>query len=386
MGEVIGGIHSFVRGLIKFAPEDIHYTVFGATTDAVARPVAKYSECSLGDKPFSFFPLYRLKHGTKQSRLPTTVRYEMAARVRLPGLSSIDILESHRIEHLALRGSRKVKNIFLHQNMEILRDENSDIRWRHIPSLYYALEKSVLRNIDSVFCVREDAARQYKSKYPEIASRIRFLPTWMDPDVFHPRGPDVNHKARQSIIREFGLDASTTIMVAVGRLDVQKAPQLMIDAVASLFNRGRNVSLIWIGDGVLRKSAMSQIERHALGGRVILAGMRSASYIANKFHGSDLFVMSSAYEGMPIAMLEALACGLPVVSTRVGEVGRLVTPGVNGELCNPGNPMELASAMDRAIPRLAGFKGQPCISVAEKFQPNRVLAPVYESYRQLAGG
>jgi len=98
-----------------------------------------------------------------------------------------------------------------------------------------------------------------------------------------------------------------------------------------------------------------------------------------------MFVMSSAYEGMPIALIEAMACGLPVVTTDVGEVRRLVSAGHNGEICPAGDTEELASALIKGIDSSEQYGGAPCIEVASRYTPQNVLGPVYANYRKLAG-
>ena len=94
--------------------------------------------------------------------------------------------------------------------------------------------------------------------------------------------------------------------------------------------------------------------------------------------------MSSAYEGMPIALIEAMACGLPVAATDVGEVRRLVVSGRNGEIAGAGDAEGLAAAISRGITHFRAYGGAPCIEAASQFTPQRVLGPVYENYGKLA--
>jgi glycosyltransferase involved in cell wall biosynthesis len=71
---------------------------------------------------------------------------------------------------------------------------------------------------------------------------------------------------------------------------------------------------------------------------VLFAGLRTPAQVADLLRLSDCFALTSAYEGMPMCVLEALGCGIPVVSTRVGEIARVVRPGVTGELVAPRAP------------------------------------------------
>jgi len=143
--------------------------------------------------------------------------------------------------------------------------------------------------------------------------------------------------------------------------------------------------LVWVGEGVLRDEVLKEINTSGLAGNVTLAGLLKPEEVANMNRAANMFVMSSAYEGMPIALIEAMACGLPVVTTDVGEVRRLVSVGHNGEICPAGNAEKLASALLRGIDASERYGGTPCIETASRFTPQNVLGPVYANYRKLAG-
>ena len=115
-----------------------------------------------------------------------------------------------------------------------------------------------------------------------------------------------------------------------------------------------------------------------------MAGIRGSDKVATYLKGADVFVLSSGYEGMPMCVLEALACGLPVASTEVGEVARVVSPGVNGELVSVHEPEQLAHAMEKCLRNVEKYRGEPCTDAIQDFLPEKVLKPIYENYRKLA--
>ena len=118
--------------------------------------------------------------------------------------------------------------------------------------------------------------------------------------------------------------------------------------------------------------------------RVVLAGLRPPREVADLLRLSECFVLTSAYEGMPMCVLEALGCGIPVVTTRVGEVGRVVLPGLNGEILEANAPQSLAQALESCLAQAASYRGAPCLAAVSEFVPKKVLQPVFDQYRRLA--
>src|SRR6185295_9839511 len=379
---IAGGIDTFIRGMVKAAPADIELSVVGLTTDPSARPVGRWSECRVDGRSAWFFPVGRLHDPTGRSRIPLSVRLTAGiARHFYACTSGCDVLEFHRIEPalLFLRDPRP-KNAFVHQNMaDALGSRGSDVRWRALPWLFFLLERLMLESAASVFGVRADAVEAYRSRYPHLAHCFRFIPTWMDPDVFFPaREPQAGQDRGQD-----------RVVVSVGRLDSQKNPLLLIDGFALLARRRADARLVVVGDGVLRKEVEARIAHHGIGSRVLLAGLRPPREVADLLRRADCFALTSAYEGMPMCVLEALGCGIPVVSTRVGEVERVVKTGITGELVDSATPESFADALEKVLSgghTLTGchtYGTQACVAAVADYVPQKVLATVFEHYRRL---
>jgi len=133
--------------------------------------------------------------------------------------------------------------------------------------------------------------------------------------------------------------------VFAGRLTAQKALGTALDAVASV--PGARLHLV--GDGPER----ARLEEHArlagLNGRVVFMGARPRAEVLAALAGAYAAVLSSDWENMPHAALEALAVGTPVVATAVGGVPEVVHDGVNGLLVPAGSPEALAAALGRLL-------------------------------------
>lgn len=383
-GAVIGGIESFIRGLIKAAPSRIEYNIFGATTDPIARPVGRWTECALGSASFRYFPLCRLPLAQKRTLVPATLKHMLQAEIRLPDLDAFDIIESHRIEHfISARHCTRPRNLFLHNTMDIVHNKASDIRWKLAPGLYFRMERRIISGVDSIFIVREEGAKAYREKYPAKRDSIEFIPTVVDADLFRPLSPQERALRRAQLVSDLAIPGDSLLLVFVGRLDSSKDPMLLLDAFARLARVRPNVTLLMVGDGVLRKRLEETADSLGLLDGIRFLGFKSSPEVAALLQVSDMYLLTSAYEGMPIALTEAMSCGLPAVTTDVGEVRKLVRPGVNGEVAASRSPDEFAALMNTVCANLERYRGGPCLAAAEPYTPRKVFQRVYERYEQL---
>ena len=143
--------------------------------------------------------------------------------------------------------------------------------------------------------------------------------------------------------RANGFAADAVLFASVGRLSHQKNPCLLIKAFAQGPAADSRTQLLVVGEGPLYGRLQEQVNSLGLRGRVRFLGSRSD--IPNILAASDVFVLSSDWEGNPLAIMEAMAAGKSVIATRVGGVPELVTHGKTGILVTPGSVSEFASAM-----------------------------------------
>jgi glycosyltransferase involved in cell wall biosynthesis len=269
--------------------------------------------------------------------------------------------------------------------MQALYNKNTDIRWRSFPWLFFLLEDWLLPRMNSAFVVREDAVGAYQRRYPAVANRFAFTPTWMDPDLFYPILECQRDQLKLELSLQYRFSPTDFLLISVGRLDQSKDPLLQLDTFARLTSRIPEASLVMVGDGVLREQIAKRSAELGLEGKLIMAGLRSASEVAKLLRVADIFILSSAYEGMPMCVLEALGSGVPVATTGVGEVHRVVKPGINGAIASERSAAALAEAIVTCYKHRAQYAGEACTAAVAEYVPERVLAPLYDNYRRLAG-
>jgi L-malate glycosyltransferase len=137
------------------------------------------------------------------------------------------------------------------------------------------------------------------------------------------------------------------ILLSAGRLVEEKDHFTLLESLRILFDKGHDILLLVVGDGYLRDSICKKIDDLGLNNKVIMVGTRSN--IADYLYYSDIFVLSSKSEGLPMVILEAMASGTPVVSTTVGGIPEIIKNEKTGLLVPPQNPVLFASAIERLL-------------------------------------
>jgi glycosyltransferase involved in cell wall biosynthesis len=150
----------------------------------------------------------------------------------------------------------------------------------------------------------------------------------------------INASSRARARRLLGVPDDVRLVGTVGRIDYQKAPGDFLQALTRL---DRGVHGVWIGDGPMSADVAAQGRQLGLGSRLHLAGERED--VPALLPGLDVFVMTSLYEGLPCALVEAMQCGLPVVATAVNGVPEIVLDDVTGLLIPPARPQACAAAL-----------------------------------------
>jgi|GEM_PF-44852 len=130
----------------------------------------------------------------------------------------------------------------------------------------------------------------------------------------------------------------------VGRLSGVKGVPVLLEAMTRM--QASDLHLTLIGDGPDRPALEQQVREFGLGKRVTFAGYKSQSEVAEGLRRSDMLILPSFAEGLPVVLMEALAAECPVIATRIAGVAELVEDGRSGLIVSPGDANALAEAMD----------------------------------------
>ncbi len=212
-------------------------------------------------------------------------------------------------------------------------------------------------------------------------TRCRTIPNGVDTNLFRPADAERRHALRA----ELGFADTDVLIGIVASFTPVKRHVDLLDAFAEVKRTHSTARLVLIGDGPLRDAVRSQIAQLGLGDNVTLLGPRSD--VDRILPALDVFVLSSNTEGLSNAILEAQACGLPVVATAVGGNPDLVHAGKTGWLVPPESPAELAHALGEAIAQPQTVRAFGANARAHVLREHSVdaMALAYENlYRELA--
>ena len=221
---------------------------------------------------------------------------------------------------------------------------------------------------DKIICVSEfDRKLALKFKVAR-EDKLVVIHNGVDPNEFF------------KISRDYRKSSNEVIVTFVGRLAPPKDLLLLIDAIKLV----PEIKLQIVGDGELRQQVEGYIFKNALRDRVILLGERFD--IPKILAESDIFVLPSRWEGLPLTIIEAMMSGLPVVATRVGGIPELVDDGVNGYLVPSRDVNALAKAIRKLVSDVElrermGKAGRE--KAIEKFTLDKMLSKIAQVYEDV---
>ncbi len=375
-----GGIQTFLHDFVKFAPADFDITLAGLTQDQRARPIGRPTRVTIDGRAATMLPLGPAGH------LPLNpvawlrmVLGQIRFRRRL--MDRHAIVQTHRpFRPIVLAGQRGPRVQFVHLDLDAWPGPSG---WRRLSRLYRPFSDPALARMAHVYVVSERGATTLRAANPALAQRVEFLPVWHDPAVFHAASAAERATLRAALARELPpVSDADRLLLWAGRLDADKDPLLALAAVAQL---PTDVHLLVAGDGELRAQAERRAGEPDLKSRVHFLGDVTRDRMASLMRAADCLLLTSKSEGGgPRVVVEALASGLPVVATDVGEVRRTVSDRVNGRVVTERDMNALAEGLTWVLAQPRESLMAAAVAAAAPYTAERVLAPVYETYRQLS--
>jgi glycosyltransferase involved in cell wall biosynthesis len=378
----IGGIASFIRGFVKFAPDDFDLAFVGVSA---TRPLLRWHTFELEGRSVRLLPITR-GGGPTRSRMPIALRFSLAVaaqRARIGRLLAAQpwIAAFHRPGSdlwLPLRPGPRWRAV--HLSVSDLATPGSESRWRQLSPVLDRLERRSFSTMDRVYVVNRAVAEQYRSRFPGAADRIQFVPNWADPTIFRQLPSEVRVRVRA----ELGIAPDAPVVLFAGRLEGQKDPLLLADAFAQVRRKLPSVVLVVAGEGALGEPMRDLlIGRHKAAETTRFLGIVSRDRLAELMNAADVLAITSAFETGPTVGLEALACGLPVVTTPVGEVAAIVARAGSGRTTQGRSPEAVTRALLEVLDTGQALRAA-ADAAAAPYLADRVLETIYDDNRRFA--
>ncbi|HMK66112.1 MAG TPA: glycosyltransferase [Thermodesulfobacteriota bacterium] len=189
---------------------------------------------------------------------------------------------------------------------------------------------------------------------------------------------------REAIRSGLGLGPDDLVIGVVARLEEQKGHKILLEALSSIPSIPPNLKVLFVGNGKLRSALEAETQRRGLSRQVVFLGTRQP--VSPILRALDLFVLPSLWEGFSMALLEAMAMGLPVIATKVGGAAEVITSEQNGYLISPADPKALAEAIQEAMRHPGRFQemaGKGRETVRENFSKERHVLQLQELYQEV---
>lgn len=336
---------------------------------------------------------YFIKHNNVS--IVTTVKgeqyYELDKNINVYTLDG-----DYNISNFLIKNIKRIRNL-----KRIIKEIKPDIVVSFLPEPSYRLLflKIFNRKLKVIVSVRNDPKIEYKSKINKLL--MNFLYPKADGFVFQTseaknyfskkiknKSIIIPNPVNEKFLCKLFLGERKKTIVTVGRLEQQKNHALLIDSFSKIANKYKDYKLIIYGEGSLRAKLEDQIKKLKLKNRVILAGQ--VDEINKIIYKSGMFVLSSDYEGMPNCLLEAMALGIPSISTDCpcGGPREIIDNDINGILVPINDSIEMAKAIEKIISNndlSLNYSRESNKKISSNFNP-KIINDKWEDYIKSVGG
>ena len=231
--------------------------------------------------------------------------------------------------------------------------------------IYNLMERYAVNRADAIIAVSEVNKALFLERYPHLADRVVVIPVGVDTDIFHPMD---NGELRA----KHGFGEGDDVLLYVGRFSREKRMNWLPRIFREVKEKSPNVVLALVGSGSDKPKMVKGM---------IDLGPRSKQEVAELMNCADVLLLCSKFEGLPTVVLEALACGLPVVSTAVGDVPILVKDGKTGYATN--DLRVLPELVVKALNTKQTLKDE-CVKTASLYSWDRITKKILSMYRGLS--
>jgi len=356
-----GGTHVYIQGLLQFLGDEDHdISLLSSEIDGFEKRELKF------------------QHVPIRMKRETSIDFLINLFLKIPGLGipKSSIIHVHRPDFVLPfliynRNNPKVCTMHGIPNIGI-RTRKNVLIW----SIYNLLEIITIKRCDILIMVDQRTRDYYIKKYPHITDKTTLIPVGIDTNVFKPMD-------MQKMRKRYGLDQNEAIILFIGRFSKEKGLYLLLDSFRELHPDLPTARLVLLGKGSEGKKIIKYIENERIE-KVTIFDPVEHKRVPEIINCADTLVLCSSFEGMPTVVLESLACGVPVVSTDVGDVKKVVIDDKSGFLVKTADEQSIKNSILRVIKNGRSMYSDYCRDVAMRYSWETITKEIKMVYSDLS--
>ena len=354
-----GGIASYLSNLINHlqsSNDNIQITFIGIS----------YSDED--DYPFTFIPVGK--------NIKSGYRYVLNLFLKVPFLKipTTSIIHANGIDEMF------PFILFHRKNPKVCRLAGKTIETvyllhgKFIGKIYEMVGNFTLQRSDCCIAVDESTAEYFIGKYPWLKNKVKIIYAGIDLKKFRPLD-------KSKLREKYKFDKNNEIIIYVGRLEIEKNVGFLIRAFVNVKMLIKNSELILVGDGRDRINIERFVDQNGIKD-VTFMGTVNHNKIPEIIDCADVCALCSLYEGSPAIVKEALACGIPVISTDVGDVKKWITSDTIGKIVD-GDEKMFAGAIIEIIKKDQEIMREKCKNISQQFSFDLTMKKTVEVYKEV---
>lgn len=254
-----------------------------------------------------------------------------------------------------------------------------DMKTRILSKVYRPFANYVLEEMDKLIALSSDEKSDLVELFSTPEDKVKVIPNGIIPGDF-----SVEEGSKEGFVGKFGLSEDSFKILYISRMVSEKNQKSLVEAVVNHLE-GKNVELILIGGG--EDEYVEELEELS-DDRVHILGRLDFEDLVSAYHASDLFVFLGTWEGLPTVIMEAMVCGLPLITTPAGGIPDLIEDGENGFYVPLPVPSdELAGKIKRFlemdISELEGFGERNENKIRNSYNWENIADRILETYEEV---
>jgi glycosyltransferase involved in cell wall biosynthesis len=320
---------------------------------------------------------YRIEHISIKMKKVSSIVFMVKLMIKTPffRIPKNSIIHTHRPDFMLpfiIFYPKNPKVCTLHGNPDIgVKARKHYPIWR----IYNIIESFSLPHIDRLIAVNQATKEYYREKELKIGHKIDVIPVGIDTKLFKPLN-------KEAVRKKYKFEMQDIIVLFIGRFSKEKGLDMLLEVYNRLNINQKKIKLVLVGEGPDKEKLENTIRTQKIEGVTFIEPLPHDK-IPEIINCADVLALSSSYEGMPTVVLEALACGVPVVSTDVGDVKNVVVNGKTGFVIKKRVVGAFRDALAEVIGNGREYYSKDCAEMSQNYSWDNITEKIMNVYSEL---